>query len=280
MTVQTDRPDAIQSNGQVNNDGLTIIELVDRKSLEAVEALQIQVWGMAPDVMVPGTLMYTIAAHGGIVLGAYVDGRLAGFVLGLLGQRDGDLYHASHMLGIHPDFQGMGIGAALKHRQRQQALAQGLRMMTWTFDPLESRNAYFNLHKLGGVSRAYRENLYGSMDDQLNHGLPSDRLIVEWVLDAPYPHWRKPEIRRRLALLANRDGVPEVHLAAADDDVVLSVAVPRDIQVLKKENTGAALLWRLALRETLTSGFSRGFVAYDFVDGAYLLARPTEECVS
>jgi predicted GNAT superfamily acetyltransferase len=145
---------------------------------------------MEPRGIVPGALMGVIASGGGILLAAYDrdhGDQPVGFVLGLLARRDGRLYHASHMLATDPAYQGRGIGAALERRQREAALAQGLDLMTWTFDPLIARNAHLNLHKLGAISRTYHEDYYGPMDDRFNGGLPTDRLLVEWRLDAPVP---------------------------------------------------------------------------------------------
>ena len=169
---------------------VTITEPQGPARLIAIEDLQARAWEMEPRGIVPGALMGVIASGGGILLAAYDHDhgdQPVGFVLGLLARRDGRLYHASHMLATDPSYQGRGIGSALKRRQREAALAQGLDLMTWTFDPLIARNAHLNLHKLGAISRTYHEDYYGPMDDRFNGGLPTDRLLVEWRLDAPVP---------------------------------------------------------------------------------------------
>jgi predicted GNAT superfamily acetyltransferase len=237
--------------------------------LKRVEELQVQVWGGNPAWIVPSHILSAAVSSGGILLGAFEGERLVGFVFGLLGQREGRLYHASHMLGIHPDYQGRGLGARLKWRQRERALAQGLDLMTWTFDPIEARNAYFNLHKLGALSRVYQENLYGEMADQINRGMPSDRLLVEWHLRATRPIM---EADARRPILANEDGSPVLQF---DEEAIgrsLTIAVPPSAQRLKKENPEAALAWRLATRRAFVWAFEHGYAAHDMDHNTYLLA--------
>lgn len=238
--------------------------------MREVEALQLAIWGSEPSWVVPSHVLYIIAQNGGILLGAEYEGKLVGFVLGFLARQDGALFHASHMLGIHPDYQQHGIGVALKWRQRERALEQGLDLMTWTFDPLESRNAYFNLHKLGTSSRTYRENHYGPMEDALNQGLPSDRLLVEWRLRDD-PVVRETGRARPIEILSSRAGRPELHLDGVPADVPLAIHIPHDIQALKHGDADAALAWRLAVRQAFSWALDRGYVAADYLNDAYVL---------
>jgi predicted GNAT superfamily acetyltransferase len=235
----------------------------------AVEDLQLLVWGDDLRSLVPAHMFYLITSTGGILLGAYAGGKLIGFVAGLLGRREGRLYHASHMLGIHPDYQGGGVGAALKWRQRERVLEQGLELMTWTFDPLQARNAHFNLHKLGAVSRTYRENQYGEMSDSLNRGLPSDRLYVDWWLRDLPPS--RPALRETVQILSDHGGKPTLSLVADALGTPLLVEVPKDVQRLKREDAETALAWRLAARQALSWAFSHGYAVRDFVHGSYVL---------
>lgn len=251
-----------------NRERLVVEPVSDMQGMQEIERLQMAIWGSEPAWIVPSHVLYMVESSGGILLGAYLDGALVGFVLGFLGRKDGKLYHASHMLGIHPAYQHHGIGAALKWRQREHALAQGLDLMTWTFDPLESRNAYFNLHKLGALVRTYREDLYGPMDDDLNRGLPSDRLVVEWHLRDDLP--RPSRSGSPQSILDDREGVPALRLDVPDGQPV-AIHVPRQIQTIKRQNPEAALAWRLAARQAFSRVLSQGYVARDFVDGAYLL---------
>ena len=135
-----------------------------------------------PDVeVVPLHVLITAAKNGGLLLGAFDGETLAGFVFGFPGLTpDGKLKHCSHMAGVHPAYRDRGLGYSLKLAQRLHVLAQGIDLITWTFDPLETRNATLNFHKLGAICNTYLPNLYGEMHNGLNAGLPSDRFQVDW----------------------------------------------------------------------------------------------------
>jgi len=254
--------------------GVTITEPQGPARLIAIEDLQARAWEMEPRGIVPGALMGVIASGGGILLAAYDrdhGDQPVGFVLGLLARRDGRLYHASHMLATDPAYQGRGIGAALKRRQREAALAQGLDLMTWTFDPLIARNAHLNLHKLGAISRTYHEDYYGPMDDRFNGGLPTDRLLVEWRLDDPVPPVPLSVPAPPTPILIAEGGKPVLRLEQTSAGALLSVWVPRDITAIKERDPAAALDWRLALRRALSWAFAHGYVVRDFAAAAYIL---------
>jgi len=253
---------------------VTIEEPREPARLIALEDLQARAWEMEPRGIVPGALMGIIASGGGILLAAYDrdhGDQPIGFVLGLLARRDGRLYHASHMLATDPAYQGRGIGAALKRRQRDVALAQGLDLMTWTFDPLIARNAYLNLHKLGAISRTYYEDYYGPMDDRFNGGLPTDRLLVEWRLNDPVPPVPLSLPAPPTPILVAEGGKPILRLERALVGAPLSVWVPGDSTAIKERDPAAALDWRLALRHALSWAFAHGYVVRDFSAGAYVL---------
>jgi predicted GNAT superfamily acetyltransferase len=250
-------------------DDVVIRPIAEMSAMREVQELQVAIWGADPIWVAPSHMLYIVVASGGIVLGAYHNGRLIGFVLGLAGRANGTNFHASHMLGIHPAYQQHGIGAELKFRQRDEALRQGLDLMTWTFDPLEARNAHFNLHKLRAMTGTYVEDLYGPMDDDLNRGLPSDRLKVEW-------HLREERRRNHtgsvIPIVTSNDGFPHICLEEQDGAAV-TIAVPREMQEIKRRDPDTALRWRLAIREAFQWALARGYVARDFSGGAYLLIR-------
>jgi predicted GNAT superfamily acetyltransferase len=248
---------------------IEVRELAGIEDMQSLEDLQATIWGSDPAWVVPAHLLYILAQYGGIVLGARVDGELIGFVFGLLARRNGHLLHASHMLGIRPSYQGHGIGSTLKQRQRECALEQGLDRMMWTFDPLESRNGYFNFHKLMTTSTTYRADYYGPMRDALNQGLPSDRLVVEWDLGGTRKALRATQ--PALPILMDLADLPELRLGGVPSDRPLAIQVPADIQALRRHDSKAALLWRMAVREAFTWAFSRGYIAGDFDDGAHIL---------
>jgi len=270
---------ATRAAGQSHDEGgldaaLTIEEPWGPARLIAIEDLQARAWEMEPRGIVPGALMGIIASGGGILLAAYDrdhGDRPVGFVLGLLARRDGRLYHASHMLATDPAYQGRGIGVALKRRQREVALAQGLDLMTWTFDPLIARNAHLNLHKLGAISHIYYEDYYGPMDDRFNGGLPTDRLLVEWRLNGPVPSVPLSVPAASTPILSADGGKPVLRLERTPAGAPLSVWIPEDSTAIKERDPAAALDWRLALRRALSWAFAHGYVVRDFSAGAYVL---------
>lgn len=244
----------------------------DASRLADVEELQKRVWGFDDRSIVPGHLLFITSQQGGVVLGAYAGVKLVGFVLGFLGQEDGRLIHASHMLGVDPGYQGQGIGMELKCRQRDIVLAQGVDVMSWTFDPLELRNATLNLHRLGAAARKYYVNLYGDLRDRLNAGLPSDRLMVEWNLTGTPPR-QVSSPRGARSILESTHGSPQSALQNLGVGPTLLLSVPDSIQRVKRENPDVALAWRLAVREAFIRALEAGYVARDVVDGAYVLVK-------
>jgi predicted GNAT superfamily acetyltransferase len=139
-------------------------------------------WGEG--IVVPSPIF--VAAHhsGGQVLGAFEGAKIVGFTLALAGSRAGEGFLHSHMTAVLADYQDRGIGRRLKLFQRQDALKRGMGLIEWTFDPLELKNAYFNLMRLGAVARRFIPNCYGITESPLHAGLPTDRLVAEWWLDS------------------------------------------------------------------------------------------------
>lgn len=263
----------------------------------AVEDLQAQVWGSDARDIVPLHLLLTASKHGGLTLGAFDTSLtppddLIGFVFGFVGlTADGQVKHCSHMLGVLPQYRDRGIGEELKRRQRDYVLAQGITLMTWTFDPLQSRNARLNIRKLGAVCCTYARNLYGTMSDQVNAGVPSDRFEVAW-------HLASRHVERRLARAepapsfdaltahgvsvlnegppgAAADAPANVCRAPSGDSVL--IRFPTDIQTIKQTRPAEALTWRMQLRELCETAFAGGYTVVDVLsEGAcsyYLLHR-------
>jgi predicted GNAT superfamily acetyltransferase len=148
-------------------------------------ALQREIWQEADLEIEPATAFVVAANTGGQVLGAFDGQRLAGYILAVAAIRDGVPYLHSHMTGIHANYRDRGIGRMLKLFQRDEALSRNIRLICWTFDPLEFRNGYFNLNRLGAISRTYLPNFYGVTSSPLHRGLATDRLLAEWHLDSP-----------------------------------------------------------------------------------------------
>jgi predicted GNAT superfamily acetyltransferase len=145
--------------------------------------LELSIWGEAIAVPIP---IFVVANHtGGHILGAFHGSRLIGFTMALAGLREGpQQFLHSHMTAVLPEYQNFGVGRRLKLYQRWDALRQGIRLVEWTFDPLELKNAYFNIARLGAIMCRYIPNCYGVTDSPLHGGLPTDRLVAEWWLDS------------------------------------------------------------------------------------------------
>ena len=251
--------------------GLEIRLVRTHDEFAACEAMSRDIWGAAERNVVPRELLLTMQHNGGLVHGAFLpQGRMIGFCFGFLGTRDGQLRLCSHQLGVLPEFRGGGIGVALKQAQRYDALRQGYELVTWTFDPLEARNAYINLHRLGCIARLYDRDHYGTMEDDLNRGLPSDRLEAEWWLSRAKPRTATdPQVMLRVG--PNGEPVPE-HVNLGPRTTTL-IGVPPDFQEVKRRSPELALRWRMESRAAFEAALAAGLVAVDFRrDGAYVMA--------
>jgi predicted GNAT superfamily acetyltransferase len=162
-------------------------EIVIRKcnhldEMAACVSLQQEIWNFADADLVPLRSFVVAEKIGGQVIAAFAAGEIVGFALSLPGVRGGHRYLHSQMLGVRRQYRNAGLGRRIKFFQRQEALARGFELMEWTFDPLEIKNAYFNIERLGAVARRYNINQYGLTSSPLQGGLPSDRLVAEWWL--------------------------------------------------------------------------------------------------
>ena len=190
-------------------------EICKARSLEQIEAvheLQGTIWGSA-EVATPNTLLRVMAEAGGLVLLAKSAGEPIGFAYGFTGRTSSGLnYHRSHAAGVLSEFRNSGVGRALKLAQRQAVLAAGMDRIVWTFDPAQVGNAHFNLRRLGATARAFRADYYGQRVDALSHGLPTDRLIVEWFLgNSEEVELARLRRRANLASVDVPEGLPTHH---------------------------------------------------------------------
>ena len=160
-----------------------LIRLCD-STQEFEECVQIQreVWQFSDEDLVPMRLFVVATKIGGQVIGAFDGDRMVAFALGIPGTRNGNAYMHSHMLAVRPDYRNSGLGRSVKLFQREDALSKGIDLIEWTFDPLEIKNAYLNIEKLGAITRRYTINQYGNVTSALQGGLPTDRLTAEWWL--------------------------------------------------------------------------------------------------
>jgi predicted GNAT superfamily acetyltransferase len=222
--------------------------------LDAVSDLQAEIWG-SRSIAAPSTILRAISVAGGVVLLARAGGRPVGFAYGFIGRTpDGTVYHRSHAAGVLDEFRNSGIGSALKLAQGREVRASGLDRVVWTFDPTQLGNAYFNLRRLGATARSFQRDFYGVRDDALSHGLPTDRLFVEWFLG-----------EREQAALAKLRRHP----------AKTSVTVPEGLPARPGSDLVKVLPQQDVLRGQLEAAFSRGLQIIDFEPDSrrYLLAE-------
>ncbi len=191
-------------------------------------AVQYQIWGESMSVPTP---IFVVAHHtGGQIIGAYAGEKLVGFTLALAGERNGATFLHSHMTGVLPEYQNHGIGRRLKLFQRQEALKRDFRWIEWTFDPLELRNAHFNIVRLGAVVRRFIPNCYGITPSPLHAGIPTDRLVAEWWIDSDRVKSILAEVSQPLAVPARTIAIPtgigEVKLR----DRLAAIELQRDVR--------------------------------------------------
>ncbi len=200
----------------------------------------------------PARHLIVTKSAGGWTLGAYVGDRLAGFVLTVPMFRGDDRAFYSHMTGVEKEFQNLGIGAKLKWAQRERALAEGVRYIKWTFQPVLARNAFFNLERLGATIATYMPNFYGTDSDSVvdtggAEGIPSDRLFAEWELDSP-----------KVVALSKSEPWTETREVAA------KVEIPSDWGALVKADPREAVRTQERVKAEFTEAFAKGLVARGF----------------
>lgn len=239
--------------------------------MQLVYNLEKKVWGGAA---IPTHQTVTAANNGGLILGAFMKGELVGFSYSFAGYHQGQIYLCSHNLGIHPKFQSLGIGSKLKAEQKRLAGKMGYKLIAWTYDPLETRNAYLNLTKLGAVCHTYVQNFYGEVDDGLNKGLPTDRFKVEWWIDSDHVNLERETKTISLSQAeyifpweltkAELVRLTDINLYLSNDlfeKETIFIPVPAKFQDLKKNDGELALDWRLKTRTLFSMLFENGFSA-------------------
>lgn len=212
--------------------------------------LQKQIWAEADLEVVPDTVFVVAEQTGGQVLGAFDGDRVVGFTLAMPGLRNGGAYLHSHMTGVLAEYRDRGVGRMLKLFQRDEALSRDIRLIEWTFDPLEMRNAHFNLNRLGAIARRYLPNLYGITSSPLHRGLATDRLVAEWYLNSP----------RALAALEGELSIPEF----AEE----TIEIPTSLGHWKASDLPQEQNLQGQVRESFTVAFARGYAAVGVVKTA------------
>ncbi|WFO75946.1 hypothetical protein J4526_03615 [Desulfurococcaceae archaeon MEX13E-LK6-19] len=252
---------------ELNYNGKTIVirEPYSTRDYRELMDVQLRIWGM-PDYSEAVTYHMIIAAHrnGGVVLGAFEKdtGKAVGVIYGVPAYKDGMIYVYSHLAGVVPEYRFKGLGYEMKLIQRKIALEKGYRLIKWTYDPMQSANAYFNICKFGVVVRKFYEDYYGELQDEINRGMPSDRFEAEWwissrrvekVLAGEVKHPSLNDLLEHGAYLVNNvvfeDNIPRIeeYSLSSSSDLVL-VEIPGSLDEIRKKSRELVLDWRMKLR--------------------------------
>ena len=281
---------------------ITIRDLRTIDELNQLRAVEKEVWGMAEEDAMPLTIAVALKAAGNIFLGAFEQHeggkksekeKMVGFAFGFLGREHGQTTIHSHMLAVLDAYRHLDLGAKLKHAQRERALAMGIPEMTWTFDPLQSRNAHFNFAKLGVVSDTYKIDFYGPETSSMLHRNGTDRLWVRWLLGSRRVRDRISgkgtraetlDALRLLTPLVRFDGKGKPVRAELGEVLArerVSIEIPGDILAVEGADMGLAREWREATRWAFRESLKAGFFVSEFCrsvrgqqgPGCYLLQR-------
>lgn len=230
----------------MHND-IRIEPLTRLQDFERCVVLQLEIWGYNDGDVVPRRIFTVAQRIGGQVIGAFDGETIVGFAMALPGYRDGVAYLHSHMLAVLADYRNAGVGRRLKLAQRDDAIARGFDLMEWTFDPLEIKNAYLNIARLGAIVRRYQPDFYGPSSSPLQGGLPTDRLYAEWWL-------RSPRVVEHLR------GEPR------QAEVIERVTVPHTIYQWKQDPAQRSLAQAVQSRnrEALEAAFRRGLAVIGY----------------
>jgi predicted GNAT superfamily acetyltransferase len=251
---------------------IRIAPLTELTEFERCVELQLAVWGYSDGDLIPKRVFVVAQRIGGQVIGAFDGEDVVGFAMSLPGYRDRMAYLHSHMLAVLPEYRNAGLGRRLKLAQRDDALARGIDLMEWTFDPLEIKNAHLNIARLGAIARRYKRDFYGPSTSPLQGGLPTDRLYAEWWL-------RSARVRR---VLGERSAGEEAANRPTIAPAVEQVEVPGEVYAWKRDPGQRKLAEALQTRNRLAleSAFAQGLAITGYErspegDGCFLLGPVT-----
>jgi predicted GNAT superfamily acetyltransferase len=264
----------------------------DRSDYDACVALQREVWGLS-DLEITSAIQLIATVHaGGVLLVAEAPGAgVVGFSYGFAGFANGAPLLHSDMLAVRPAWRGKSLGLRLKWAQRETALALGLRLVTWTFDPMRAKNANLNLSRLGAIARQYLPDFYGPTTSALHHGLATDRLLARWELDSP--RVKRLAASRPAAAAKAKGDAPLINDVRLQGGLPLSsdprldldagrllLQIPSDWDAVCRADTALAKEWQAIVRRAFAACFSRGYAAVDLEGGSgetvrYVLERFT-----
>ena len=266
------------------SEAIVVRDIIQLSEMREVETLQKEIWGVEDREIFPAMALRPLKEVGAILIGAFDQGQMVGFVFGFPGLDNGQAIIHSDMLGVKPSYRSFGLGYTLKLAQRERALAMGIDTVSWTFDPLQSVNAHLNFARLGVISDRYEINFYGETSSFLHRG-GTDRLWVTWLLNSErvnnqISHDSADDIawseRGRMTavvqvgnnfepVISNR-GIPEPRLI---------IEIPGDLNRIVAERVRLATRWRETTREAFTEAMNAGYAVEDFCSrGCSLLSQP------
>ena len=259
-------------SGETETPRIVIRDIEDIPGLRDVENLEKEIWGCDDLDIVPLTMLAAARESGGILIGAFNGPTMVGFAFGFVGYERGETVHHSHMLAVRSSYRRHDLGYRLKLAQRERALEQGIKKMTWTFDPLQSLNAHFNFGKLGVVADKYKINFYGETTSSPLHQTGTDRLWVTWLLDRPRV---KDRVERKLRadfsdqtyatlIRCTEANAPERVALISDISGTAVIEIPDDIGSVERADPGIARQWRDETRHAFSEALSAGFIVKDF----------------
>lgn len=237
------RPPA--SPDELIQNGILVRHCCGINEFEACVRLEREVWESADIDVVPIPLFVVASKTGGQVLGAFQGNQLVGFTMAIAGWRDGKPLLHSHMTAVSGAHRNLGVGRQLKLFQRADALARGISLIEWTFDPLITKNAYFNFMRLGAIARQYAPNAYGITTSPLHATLPTDRLVAEWHLNS----------QRVLRILEGERSMPQF------DKIAIRVSIPSDIEALRTSNPDKTAQIQAEIRGQFSRSFAKKYAA-------------------
>ncbi|HEU0252657.1 MAG TPA: GNAT family N-acetyltransferase [Pyrinomonadaceae bacterium] len=268
---------------------IEIREIHDVAEMRAVEGLQKEVWGIPDLDVVPLTQLVAAKEAGGVLIGAFDGEVLVGFVYGFPSFERGQLAHHSHMLAVKPAYRNFDLGRRLKLAQREHVIAQGIELVSWTFDPLQSLNAYFNFSKLGVIADRYFLDFYGQDAASFLHQTGTDRLWVSWLVSSDevlrriggVSDERKFEVDTPLVQVKEDDSPQRNDPAEGLAHDQASIEIPADIDSLQQRDPETASRWRQETRWAFTEAIKAGYFVAGFTRatrgekriGAYLLGK-------
>lgn len=242
----------------LGDNGIVVRKCSRLEEFDACVRLQQEIWGEVDLEIEPSTMFVVASLSGGQVLGAFDGDKLVGFTMAVVGLHEGKVYLHSHQTGVSHAYRDRGVGRMLKLFQREEALSREIRTVEWTFDPLELKNAHFNLNRLGAICRRYIPNLYGVTTSPLHRGIATDRLVAEWQLDSP----------RVIAAIEN--------LTPSPTSAPASIAIPAELEQWRQGDVKRVQAVQARVREEFTNWFARGYAAIAVLAGEkateYLLA--------